>query len=208
ELAATLKALASKATKSPSAAAVLSRLALRPEFLSVAATAIGAAGSWPEPSSFPAKERRLAADALERARPAWALPWLAKALLSALPLLALRRFFPSPPLLSAGGFAGPVEALTRSLGAPEARQRKVGRDSLPLIRELRSCSRPAATVPSARSAFVEFARIVISDRSASHDALVRLELAQLLQAGADANPELLLDDKILEIVTTLDQDVA
>jgi len=208
EFAATLKALASKATKSPSAAAVLSRLALRPEFLSVAATAIGAAGSWPEPSSFPAKERRLAADALERARPAWALPWLAKALLSALPHVDLRRFIASRLLLSSGGLAGAVDALTRSLGAPEARPRKVGRDYLTLIRELRSCSRPAATVPSARSAFVEFARIVISDRSASHDALVRLELAQLLQDGADANRELLLDDKILEIVTSLDQDVA
>src|SRR5262249_25581720 len=58
EFAATLKALAAKATKSPSAAAVLSRLALRTEFSSVAAAAIGAAGSWPEPSSFAAKERR------------------------------------------------------------------------------------------------------------------------------------------------------
>src|SRR5262249_48911209 len=119
-----------------------------------------------------------------------------------------RRFMASRLLLSSGGLAGAVNALTRSLGAPEARPRKVGRDYLTLIRELRSCSRPAAPVPSAHSAFVEFARIVISDRSASHDAQVRLELAQLVQDGAAANRELLLDDKVLEIVTTLDQDVA
>jgi len=208
EFAATLKALASKATKSPSAAAVLSRLALRPEFSSVAAAAIGAAGSWPEPSTFAAKERRLAADALERARPGWASSWLAKALLSALPHVDHRRFFASRLLLSSGGLAGAMDALTRSLGAPEARPKKVGRDYLTLIRELRRCSRPAATVPSAQAAFVEFARTVISDRSASHDAQVRLELAQLLQDGAAADRELLLDDRVLEIVTSLDEGMA
>ena len=206
--AASLKALAAKATKSSSAAAVLSRLVLRPEFSSVAAAAIGTAGSWPEPSSFAASERRLAADALERARPSWALLWLAKALLSALPHVDLRRFFASRLLLSSGGLAGAIDALSTSLVALKSGSRKLGRDYLTLIRELRSCSRPAATVPSAQAAFVEFARTVISDRSASRDAQVRLELAQLVQEGAAADRGLLLDDKILEIVTGLDQGVA
>ena len=207
EFAKALRALAAKATKSPSAAVVLSRLALRPEFSGVAAAAMGATGSWPEPSSFTAPDRRLAADALELARPSWALLWLAKALLSALPYVDLRRFFASRLLLSSGGLAGAIDALTKSLVALESGPR-VGRDYLALIHELRSCSRPAAAVPSVAAAFVEFARTVISDRSVSNDAQVKSDLAELLRDGTAADRGLLLDEKVLEIVASLDQGVA
>lgn len=138
-----LRGLALKATESSRAAVVLSRFALRPEFSTEATVAIEAAGSWPEPSNFAAEHRRLAADALERVRPPWALLWLAKALVSALPHADLRRFFASRLILASGGLAGAVDAIAKSLLALEAEGRKVRRDHLTLIRELRNCARPA-----------------------------------------------------------------
>jgi hypothetical protein len=204
-----LGGLAAKATKSPKAAVVLSRFALRVEFSSAAVAAIGsAAGAWPEPSSFEARDRRRAADALERARPSWASLWLAKALLSALPSPDLRRFLACRLLLTAGGLAGAVDALAKSLAAVESGRKKAGRDHLTLVRELRSCATPAAAPSAAASAFVEFIRAVTAGRPVADIAPVKLELAQLLLGAAAVDRGLVLDDKVLEIATTLDHDVA
>jgi len=206
--AAAVKTLAVKATKSPKAAVVLARLALRVEFSSTAVEAIGAAGAWPDPASFEARDRRRAAEALECARPTWAPLWLAKALLAAVPRPDLRRFFASRLLLSTGGLAGTVDALAKALAALESERKKVRRDHLTLVRELRSCTNPAAAPLPAGAAFAAFIRAAISDRKAADDGLVRLELAQLLLGAAAADRGLLLDDKVLEIAATLDKDVA
>jgi hypothetical protein len=208
EFMSSLKRLASEATKSSKAALLLSRFALRSEFSSAAAVAIGAGGSWTEPSNFAAEHRRQAADALERARPPWALLWLAKALLSALPYADLRRFFASRLLLASGGLAGAVGALSRSLRALQSQGKKGYRDRLTLIRELRSCATPAAAVESSQTAFMEFIRTVRSDPSATDDPEIKLELAHFILEAAAADRGLLLTEELLAQITTLNADVA
>jgi hypothetical protein len=92
-----LKSLSVKATDSPTAALCFSRFALQLQFFEATVAASASAGfrSWPEPSKFESKHRRIVAEALGRLRPRWALDWLAKAVLGALRYATLRRFFES-----------------------------------------------------------------------------------------------------------------
>jgi hypothetical protein len=199
-----LKMLASKAAELPRAAVVLSRFALRPEFSGAATQAIETVGSWPEPSNFEAEHRRLAADALERVRPSWGLLWLAQALVSALPYAGLRRFFASRLILASGGLVAAVDALAK---VQRGLTPKGQSQQLSLIRELRDCARPTSS-DAKPSAFVEFAQNVISTPSATGDAQLKRELAQFLCEAASADRGLLLDEKIIDVVTTLDADSA
>jgi hypothetical protein len=199
-----LKMLASRAAELPRAAVVLSRFALRPEFSSAAAVAIEAAGAWPEPSNFDAEHRRLAADALERVRPPWCLPWLGKALVSALPFAGLRRVFASRLILASGGLVGAVDALAK---VQRGLKPKGLSQHLSLIRELRDCVRPALSEVKP-SALVEFAQSVITTSSANDGVPLKRELAQLLCEAASGDRGLLLDDKIADFVATLDADSA
>jgi hypothetical protein len=199
-----LKMLASKAAELPKAAVALSRFALRPEFSSAAAVAIETAGSWPEPSNFEAEHRRLAADALERLRPSWGLPWLAKALVAAVPYAGLRRFFASRLVLASGGLVGTVDAIAKVQRALKPRGQS---HQLSLVRELRDCARPAPSEAKS-SAFVEFAQTVISTPSANDYIQLKRELAQLLCEAASADRGLLLEEKIVDLVAALDADSA
>jgi hypothetical protein len=92
-----LKSLSEKASDSRTAALYVSRFALRPHFFdaAVAATTAVELRLWPEPSKFDAENRRVAAEALARLRPQWALDWLARAVLGALRYPKLRRFLES-----------------------------------------------------------------------------------------------------------------
>jgi hypothetical protein len=197
-----LNGLACRAAELPKAAVVLSRFTLRSEFSSAAAAAIGAAGAWPEPSNFEAEHRRLAADALERLRPSWGLLWLAKALVSAVRYAGLRRFFASRLILASGGLMAAVDALAQ---AQRALKPKGQSHQLSLVRELRDCARPAHS-EAKPSAFLEFAQTVISSPTANDDAQLKRELAQFLCEAASADRGLLLDEKIVDLVTALDAD--
>jgi hypothetical protein len=196
-----LKKLASDAPTVPKAALVLSQLVLRPEYFSAAATAMETAGAWPEPPIFKkAEERRLAAEALERLRPPWALRWLAKALVGTQTRYpTLRLFFASRLILASGGLMGAVDALVKVQGGLKPKER------LSLIRELRDCARPAPG-NATPSAFVEFAQSVTSGSSAKDDAEIKRELAQFLCEAASTDRGLLLDEKFVGLVATLDAD--
>ncbi len=196
-----LKKLASDAANMPKAAVLLSQFALRPEYFSVTATAMETASAWPEPPNFEkAEDRRLAAEALERLRTAWALRWLAKALVGTQTRYpTLRLFFASRLILASGGLMGAVDALVKVQGGLKPKEQ------LSLIRELRDCARPAPG-NATPSAFVEFAQNVTSGSSAKDDAEINRELAQFLCEAASTDRGLLLDEKFGALVTTLDAD--
>ena len=196
-----LKKLASDAPTMPKAALVLSQLVLRPEYFSAAATAMETAGAWAEPPTFKkAEERRLAAEALERSRPPWALHWLAKALVGTQTRYpTLRLFFASRLILASGGLMGAVDALVKVQGGLKPKEQ------LSLIRELRDCARPAPS-NATPSAFVEFAKSVTSGSSAKDDADIKRELAQFLCEAKSMDRGLLLDEKFVGLVTALDAD--
>jgi hypothetical protein len=196
-----LERLASDAAAEPKAAVALSRFALRPEFSGSAAAAVETASSWPQPSRFEAEHRRLLADALERLRPSWGLPWLANALIAAAGRYpALRRFFASRLILASGGLMGAVDALAR---VQHGLKPKGPSQQLSLIRELRDCARPARGDANP-AAFIEFAQNAMSGASETDDAQLKGELVQLLCEAASADRGLLLDERILGLVTTLD----
>ncbi len=164
--------------------------ALRPEFSTAAAAAVATAGGWTEPSKFGAEDRRLAADALERLRPSWGLPWLVKALVAASERdshAALRRFFASRLILASGGLPGAVDAVA---GAQSGLKPK---GQLSLIRELRDCARPAPG-DAKPFTFIAFAQNV-SAVSGHDGAQLKQEVAQLLCDAASADRGLLLDEK-------------
>jgi hypothetical protein len=197
DFAAGLKKLASDATASPKAAVALSKFVMRPEFCNAAAAAVQAAGSWTEPSNFDSEDRRLTADALERARPSWSAAWLLKATAAAGDRSpALRRYFASRLVLASGGLLGAVNALA------EAQSGIKPKALLSLIRELRDCARPASgdAKPSAIVAFAEN----VSGASGHDGTQLKQELAQLLCAAASADCSLLLDDKFVGHVAMLD----
>jgi hypothetical protein len=147
EFASSLGDLALKAAQSIPAALSLSRLVLHPAFSTAATGAVIAKGEWPDASKFSASHRRLVADALERARPTWALPWLGQALLAALPYADLRRFFISRLFLAAGGLHATVATLTNLISTLEPRAKRAS-DLLALVDELRNCARPTRPVSS------------------------------------------------------------
>jgi hypothetical protein len=200
DFAAGLRKLASDAAAAPKAAVALSKFALRPEFSSAAAAAVESAGAWTEPAKFGADDRRLAADALERLRPAWSLPWLVKALAAASErdsYAALRRYFASRLLLVSGGLLGTVEALAKMTVSglkPKAQ--------FSLIRELRDCARPAPG-DGERHPVIAFAQSV-SKASGPDGAQLKQEVARLLCEAASADRGLLLDDTFVGAVTALD----
>ncbi len=197
DFAAGLTKLASDAAAAPKAAVALSKFALRPEFSSAAAAAVETAGSWTEPSNFGSDDRRLAADALERLRPLWSLPWLVKAMVAAgdrFPLL--RRYFASRLILVSGGPLGAVDAVAKAQSGLKPKA------ELSLIRELRNCARPASG-DAKPSAFIAFAHNV-SKASGPDGAQLKQEFAQLLCDAASADRGLLLDEAFLGIVASLD----
>ncbi len=199
DFAAGLAKLASEAAAAPKAAVALSKFVLRPEFSTAAAAAVATAGGWTEPSKFGAEDRRLGADALERLRPSWGLPWLVKALVAASERdshAALRRFFASRLILASGGLPGAVDAVA---GAQSGLKPK---GQLSLVRELRDCARPAHG-DKKPFAFIAFAQN-ISAVSGHDGAQLKQEVAQLLCDAASADRGLLLDEKFVGLVTTLD----
>jgi hypothetical protein len=205
EFTSALRNLALKAPQSPAAAVSLARIALRPAFSAAVVPTIVANGEWPDPSKFTAAHRRLAADALERARPAWALPWIGKALLSALAFPDLRRFFMLRLYLAAGGLQGVVLTLTNLLSSHEPKPR--GRfDHSTLLEELHNCVRPGVAVPA--NVFVDFVRAIRPDRRSKGGALLKRQLADLLRIAAAVDRGLLLEQPYLELAASLDADVA
>jgi hypothetical protein len=194
-----LKKLTSDAANMPKAVVVLSQFVLRPEYFGATAAAVETASPWPEPPDFSnADDRRLAAEALERLRPSWALLWLAKALVGTQTRYpTLRRFFASRLILASGGLLGAVDALVKVQG------RVKPKEQLSLIRELRDCARPAPG-NAAPSAFVEFAQNIMSASSAKDDAEIKRELAQFLCEAASTDRGLSLGEKFVTLVTTLD----
>jgi hypothetical protein len=199
DFAAGLAKLASDAAAAPKSAVALSKFVLRPEFSTAAAAAVATAGGWMEPSKFGAEDRRLVADALERLRPSWGLQWLVKALVAASERdshAALRRFFASRLILASGGLPGAVDAVA---GAQSGLKPK---GQLSLVRELRDCARPAPR-GSKPFAFIAFAQNVSA--ALGHDGeQLKQEVAQLLCDAAAADRGLLLDEKFIGLVTTLD----
>jgi hypothetical protein len=194
-----LKKLAADAASVPKAAVVLSQFILRPEYFVSAATAMETADAWPEPPKFKkADDRRLAAEALERLRPSWALRWLAKALVGTQTRYpTLRLFFASRLILASGGLMGAVDALVKVQDGIKPKEQ------LSLIRELCDCARPAPG-NATPSAFIEFAQSITSGRSAKDEPEIKRELVQLLCEAASADRGLLLDEKFIDIVTRLD----
>jgi hypothetical protein len=194
-----LTKLAADAMTASKAAVALSQFALRAEFSGAAATAMAAAGTWPEPQKFTAEHRRKAADALERLRPSWSLPWLANAMaLAGDRFPDLRRFFASRLILVSGGLIGAVHALAKAQGGLKTK------GHLSLIRELRDCARPAPGGETS-STFVEVTMNMMSSMSPK-DAELKRELAQLLCDAASADRGLPLDEKFVGLVTSLDSD--
>jgi hypothetical protein len=192
-----LRKLASDAAAAPKAAVALSKFALRPEYSIAAAAAVETAGSWTEPSNFDSDDRRLAADALERLRPSWGLPWLVKAMVAAGDRSpALRRYFASRLILVSGGLLGAVDALAKEQSGLKPKAQ------LSLIHELRSCARPASG-DAKPSAFVTFAQNV-SGASGHDGAQLKEEVAQLLCEAASADRGLLVDETFVGLVTALD----
>jgi hypothetical protein len=198
DFAAGFKKLASDAAAEPKAAVALSKFVLRPEFSSAAVAALKAADPWPAPSQFKkAEERKLAADALEHSRPAWALPWLAQAMVAACDRSpALRHFFTSRLILVSGGLPGAAGALAKAQSGLKPKAQ------LSLIRELRDRSRPAPG-DAEPSAFVAFAQDA-SKESGHEGAQLQKEVVQLLCEVASVDRGLLLDERFVGIVTTLD----
>jgi hypothetical protein len=206
EFATALKSLALNARSSAPAAVGLSRLALNPAFSTEASAAIAANSDWPDPSKFAAPHRRLAAEALERARPGWALPWIGKALLSALPFADLRRLFASRLFLAAGGLHGTVFALANSLSTLEPRAKRPSNLSA-LVEELRNCASPASPVSAGVNAFVAFVEAIKPERY-SKDTQLKRKLGDVLLLAATADRALLLEEPFLSLAATLDPDVA
>jgi hypothetical protein len=201
-----LQKLAKKATQSTGAAVSLSRLALRPAFSAVAATVITANSEWPDPPKFAAVHRRVAADVLERARPSWSLPWMGKALISALPYPDLRRFFMSRLFLAAGGLQGAVITLTNSLSALKP-QAKRSCDSSTLLEELCNCARSANPVSGSPDVLIHFVQAISSDRSLKDATALKRGLCELLQLAAAVDRRLVLEEPFLALAKTIDTDL-
>ena len=209
EFTATLDGLARKASQSTAAAFSLSRIALRPEFSTAATAAISAAAEWPDPSKFAAAHRRVAADALERVRPTWALAWLARGFLSALPYADLRRFFAARLLLASGGLVGAIQNVTALLSTQERRGKRSQRDLLTLLQGLRTCARSAAAHPSAgAAALAAFVGALIPRQSENGDPEIKRQLVELLQEAATSDRGLILEEPFLALAATLDPNAA
>jgi hypothetical protein len=207
EFATALKSLALNARSSAAAAVGLSRLALNPAFSTEATAAIAADGDWPDPSKFAAPHRRLAAEALERARPSWALPWIGKALLLALPFADLRRFFASRLFLAAGGLHGTVFALANSLSALEPKAKRSSNLSA-LVEELLNCASPARPATAGVNAFVAFVEAIKPERYAKDHTQLKRKLGDVLLLAAAADRALVLEEPFLSLAATLDPEVA
>jgi hypothetical protein len=207
EFATALKSLALNARSSAPAAVGLSRLVLNPAFSTEATAAIAANSDWPDPSKFTAPHRRLAAEALERARPNWALPWIGKALLLALPSADLRRFFASRLFLAAGGLHGTVFALANSLSALEPKAKRPSNLSA-LVEELLNCASPASPATAGVNAFVAFVEAIRPERYSKDNSQLMRKLGDLLLLAAAADRTLLLEEPFLSLAATLDPEVA
>ena len=207
EFATALKSLALNARSSAPAAVGLSRLALNPAFSTEATAAIAANSDWPDPSKFAAPHRRLAAEALERARPSWALLWIGKALLLALPFADLRRLFASRLFLAAGGLHGTVFALANSLSALEPKAKRPSKLSA-LVEELLNCASPASPATAGVNAFVAFVEAIMLERYSKDDTQLKRKLGDVLLLAAVADRTLLLEEPFLSLAATLDPEVA
>jgi hypothetical protein len=208
EFASALRSLTLSAMQSAPAAVSLSRLALNPAFSTAATAAIAAHGDWPDPTKFEAPHRRLAAEALERTRPLWALSWIVKALLSALPYADLRRFFMSRLILAAGSLQGAVFALGNSLSALEPKGKRPSNFST-LVEELRNCANPANPVSAGANTFVALFQAIAPDRLSKGDAKkIKRQLIDLIRLAAAADRALLLEEPFLALAATLDADLA
>ena len=207
EFTSALRSLALSAMQSAPAAVGLSRLALNPAFSAEATTAITAHGDWPDPTKFAAPHRRVVADALERARPPWALSWIVKALLSALPYADLRRFFMSRLFLAAGTLQGAVFALVSSLSTLEPKAKRPSNLSA-LVEELRNCASPANPVSAGSNAFVALFEVITPNRSSKGEGQIKRQLGDLLQLAAAADRALLLEEPFLALAATLDPGLA
>jgi hypothetical protein len=203
EFTSALRSLALSAMQSAPAAVSLSRLALNPAFSTKATVAITAQGDWPDPTKFAAPQRRIVADALERTRPPWALSWIVKAFLSALPYPDLRRFFMSRLFLAAGTLQGAVFALVSSLSTLEPKAKRPSNLST-LVEELRNCASPANPVSGGASVFVALFEAITPERSSKDDCQLKRKLGDILLLAAAADRALLLEEPFLALAATLD----
>ena len=135
------------------------------------------------------------------------MPWIGKALLSALPFADLRRLFASRLFLAAGGLHGTVFALANSLSTLEPKAKRPSNLSA-LVEELLNCARPASPASAGVNAFVAFVEAIKPERYSKDDTQLKRKLGDVLLLAAAADRALLLEEPFLSLAATLDPDVA